>query len=696
VSIKSNTILLVFVLLFVYSAQAQPRCGFDLLHKKILDQSPAYKARVEDLEKLILSKNSSRASRNDIQTEQLNTALYTIPVVIHVIHTGSAIGSQDNPVDAQLAGTIDYLNSVYGGTMPGIEGVGDMQIQFVLATLDPNCKPTTGIDRFNGTVLPLYESNGVNAQGSSGEDELAVKNLVRWDPTKYFNIWVVNKIDGQDGTTGTFVGGFAYFPGAPQVYDGAIVLATQMDINKRTLPHEMGHAFGVFHPFQGASGSTCSVDADCTIQGDRVCDTDPITQSFTCRTGTNDCTGTPYSINTEKNFMSYSGCATLFTAGQKVRMLAAAASSFRTYGGTWALKTGYPIPSFNSPSSANCSPVTSSTGLSSNYGGVMNLTLNGVSVSSGTSFSDGGYRNNASSCQSLYYLIEGQSYSISMRLYGLNAEQARVWIDFNNDGSFNNAEELIGGISESSIPGSRPGGLTINLPVSIPASAVKDQVIRMRVVEDLSTIYGTQTVNSACINPEYGQAEDFPVFIRSLALLPVDLISFNGNADRNDAVLRWQTGTEQNSARFDIERSTNGVDYLKIGEVAAKGIASVYQFNDQNLQDGGYYYRLRQVDNDGRSIYSRSIKLNISTAASNSYRILNNPAHQYVDILMPSQRSISSARIMDMNGRVVSQYTIPTGTGNYRIQGIDRLSPGIYVVEIQTTTERKVLKFVKN
>ncbi|HMH24610.1 MAG TPA: M43 family zinc metalloprotease [Puia sp.] len=266
----------------------------------------------------------------------LGSPPYTIPVVVHVMHTGGAVGSMYNPDDAQILGAIDYLNKVYNGTWPGTVGAGDLQIQFVLAKRDPNCNPTNGINRVDGSGVPGYVSGGVQAQQTAiGTQDVNVKNLSRWDPTLYYNIWIVNKIDGVDGNTfGSFIAGFAYFPGSPANVDGIVMLATQMVAGQKTLPHEIGHAFNLYHPFENAAdpnSATCSVNTSCSTQGDQVCDTDPVTlpAGFVCRTGTNTCTTTAYSTNTESNYMNYTSCYTLFTAGQKARMLAAAAISPR-------------------------------------------------------------------------------------------------------------------------------------------------------------------------------------------------------------------------------------------------------------------------------------------------------------------------------------------------------------------------------
>lgn len=322
-------ILTAFALFFYCVSFSQPICGFDQVHHKLMNDSSYRKKLLKSEAGLrdYISQHKEIFSQKGPRT--LSGALYTIPVVVHVVHTGGVVGSIYNPTDVQIQGAIDYLNNVYNGTYPGTQGVGDLSIQFVLAKRDPNCNSTNGITRTDGSVLSGYTANGVEAS-IIGVDELNVKDLIRWDPTQYYNIWVVNKIDGNDGTSGTFTAGFAHFPGN-LMYDGTVMLATQMLSGAKTLPHEIGHAFNLYHPFENAadpSSNTCSVNSNCNTDGDQVCDTDPVTlpAGFVCRSGTNICTGTAYNSNTESNYMNYTSCYTLFTAGQRTRMLASAAS----------------------------------------------------------------------------------------------------------------------------------------------------------------------------------------------------------------------------------------------------------------------------------------------------------------------------------------------------------------------------------
>lgn len=345
-----------FALLLFLNSFSQAICGFDIVHRQALKTDPTYRKNVQSGEAAIRTyiqhhpptshtPGAIIMDRSGSPTTVLGTptplaALYTIPVVVHVIHTGGAVGTIYNPTDIQITQAIDYLNNVYNGSYPGIQGAGDLQIQFVLAQRDPNCNPTNGINRVDGSSISGYVHGGVQAaQSTIGTADINVKNLSRWDPTQYYNVWIVNKIDGNDGTSGTFIAGFAYFPGAPASLDGIVMLATQMFTGQKTLPHEIGHAFNLYHPFEGSADSTiCPTNTNCNMDGDQVCDTDPISYhcctasgpDFACRTGNNNpCTGTPYTINTESNFMNYTNCYTLFTAGQKARMQAAAAGSFR-------------------------------------------------------------------------------------------------------------------------------------------------------------------------------------------------------------------------------------------------------------------------------------------------------------------------------------------------------------------------------
>ena len=135
--------------------------------------------------------------------------ILTIPVVVHVIHNGEAVGSGANLSDAQIEAQIEVLNQDFLATNPNFgespsqwtSVLGNPEVQFCLASVDDNGFPTTGITRHNISVAGTTISNS-NIDSS-------IKPATFWDPTKYYNIWTLS-IPGTTAQGG--VVGFAYLP----------------------------------------------------------------------------------------------------------------------------------------------------------------------------------------------------------------------------------------------------------------------------------------------------------------------------------------------------------------------------------------------------------------------------------------------------------------------------------------------------
>ncbi|MBX3241620.1 MAG: zinc-dependent metalloprotease [Chitinophagaceae bacterium] len=303
------------------TASGQAICGFDDNYRFFRQAFPEAQKIQQETEKRL-----SQWQQSKMIHPQKQPRIYQIPVVVHVLHTGDTIGSRYNPEDSRIIAAINYLNDIFSGahsslTPAGEDAAGDIGIRFVFAKRDPECNPTNGIHRVN-----MKENTNYLTQGALNQDidyDMALKTPISWDVSRYYNIYVVNKINGNDGSAGQYVAGFAYFP-VNSMLDGTVILASAMRAGSKTLVHEIGHAFNLYHPFEG------SADADwCPLgDGDYVDDTDPISMNaigglinFECRTGANPCNDNrPYSIRTEHNFMNYTSCYTLFTPGQKDRM----------------------------------------------------------------------------------------------------------------------------------------------------------------------------------------------------------------------------------------------------------------------------------------------------------------------------------------------------------------------------------------
>jgi hypothetical protein len=269
-------------------------------------------------------------------------AVVRIPVVVHVIHSGQAIGTERNISNLRVQSQITVLNQDFRrmiGT-PGFNSnpVGaDMEIEFYLAQTGPDGELTTGIDRVNLGTTNTWNENNV---------ETILKPQTSWDPKRYFNIWVC-----QFGGNLNGVFGYAQFPHqsgllgldelGTSATDGLIcdwrafgssVIAGgtyYQGIDRgRTATHEIGHCFGLRHIW--GDNSSCTVDLIDGFQD--FCPDTPAasTEHYDCATVYNSCPLAPGNDMTE-NYMDYSNdtCFNTFTLDQKNRVQAVLQNSPR-------------------------------------------------------------------------------------------------------------------------------------------------------------------------------------------------------------------------------------------------------------------------------------------------------------------------------------------------------------------------------
>lgn len=293
--------LALFALLATSFVHAQDPCGTDDYHAFKMQTDSGYRENYlrerEQVRAIYLS------SRNNPQ--QAQQAVVHIPTVVHVIHLGEPLGSGYNIPDAQILAGMQGLNDRFRGL---IDSTIDTEIDFCLATRDPNGCPTNGITRTDGSVVPGYSTNGMSFT-NCGADQTTIQNMCRWPETQYYNIYLVWTICG--GPSGYSMGL------SPIPYSGSVIMTWLMDYNYTTLTHESGHGLWLDHTFE-SNNSGCPVDTNCTIDGDQICDTPPH-QSGDCGP-TNPCTTAGYWHYSRHNYMSYCNNRFLFTPDQKTRM----------------------------------------------------------------------------------------------------------------------------------------------------------------------------------------------------------------------------------------------------------------------------------------------------------------------------------------------------------------------------------------
>ncbi|WP_426274168.1 M43 family zinc metalloprotease [Chryseobacterium sp. S-02] len=265
-----------------------------------------------------------KARQERLTNKSTSGGIVTIPVVVHVIHSGEPYGTGANITDEQVQSQITVMNQDYRRMVstPGYNtsAVGaDTMIQFALAKVDVNGNPTNGIDRVN-MCSPDWSRDNIDGY---------VKPNTIWNPTQYMNMWSVTFSDatllgyatfpsgsGLSGLTGPFgttttdgvVANYATF-GSTDF--GSFPMTPTYD-KGRTMTHEVGHFLGLRHIWG---------DANC---GTDYCADTPTahTSNYTCNTNKAGCVSGE--IEMVRNYMDYTNdtCMNIFTQNQKDRITA--------------------------------------------------------------------------------------------------------------------------------------------------------------------------------------------------------------------------------------------------------------------------------------------------------------------------------------------------------------------------------------
>jgi polyhydroxybutyrate depolymerase len=178
--------------------------------------------------------------------------------------------------------------------------------------------------------------------------------------------------------------------------------------------------------------------------------------------------------------------------------------------------------------------------------------------------------------------------------------------------------------------------------------------------------------------------------------LPVTLTSFTGKRENEDIALTWLTQRELNNKYFEVQRSVDAVTFTIIGTVAGHGnvdITQQYTFTDRQPPAGINYYRLKQVDEDGRSVFSNIIKVSFAPGKL-FYSLYPNPASGIIHITMPSSIVPSAVTVFDVQGKILLHIAINPYTTFIDI-GISKFSPGVYQVNLQQGNQKQIWKMVK-
>lgn len=217
---------------------------------------------------------------------------------------------------------------------------------------------------------------------------------------------------------------------------------------------------------------------------------------------------------------------------------------------------------------------------------------------------------------------------------------------------------------------------------------------------DLSTGNGGKIVyfrvkNVSGISPSFSKA----ITLVEDAVLPVTLVNFDIEEKANGNLLRWETSAETNNSYFIIYKSIDGTNFDELSRVNAKNQASKNQYLDLLPVNGNNYYKLVQVDSDGKAVVLMLKAINFDLETGNVVSIYPKPAYDRVNLKFNRAfENPITIRLFDVNGRQMQMATIPAQNApiNYILNLDSQVTTGIYIIKINSAAYNYSEKIIVN
>lgn len=181
--------------------------------------------------------------------------------------------------------------------------------------------------------------------------------------------------------------------------------------------------------------------------------------------------------------------------------------------------------------------------------------------------------------------------------------------------------------------------------------------------------------------------------------LPVSLTSFNAAKTQKGVQLNWQTASEQNNQYFDILRSTDEKDFISIGTVKGSGTVSElknYVFADNSPVNGYNYYKLKQVDGDGKAtVYDDRVQAVNFSLTNNDFNAYFSGDNLFVKFNADKAGDADITITSIVGQQLLAKKVNVTKGSNEFVFDLRGKAKGIYVTKVNTGSTSGVIKIVK-
>ncbi|QNA44864.1 T9SS type A sorting domain-containing protein [Lacibacter sediminis] len=245
-------------------------------------------------------------------------------------------------------------------------------------------------------------------------------------------------------------------------------------------------------------------------------------------------------------------------------------------------------------------------------------------------------------------------------------------------------------VSET-VNGGSNASLTCQWPASLELTGFNRVFSRLAHYTSSAWDYGLMNIMASGSNPYTVTRAGFTSFspfavTMMMAILPTGTLEIIGKNKENENLINWSTSSEQSTAYFAVEASLNGTDFTEAGRVVAAGNSnnvSTYNFVHREINQHSYYYRIKQVDADGKITYSKTIRINV--AALRAATLYPNPVKDKTTISFSLQQSSSiTANIINVSGLLIKTIGQRYTKGDHKMHlDLSMLPAGSYNLQLK-------------